>query len=125
MRPATEEMDLLGCFGVEPQLREADVDWLYNESTYSIDVDGLTVSFVVEPAYCRIALDVHRSGRRLFAFSGRWVVNMMVIDEPGVDAIEVTVDAHSWLRVQLRPAFEVTQGFDPDAESGAVADGGA
>ncbi len=118
MQPATE-LDLLGCFGVEPQLHEADVDWLYNEATYRVAVDGLAVSFIVEPAYCRISLEVHRGGQRLFAFSGRWV-NMWVIDEPGVDAIEVAVDAHSWLRLQLRPTFEITQGFDPDVESVAA-----
>ncbi len=42
---------------------------------------------------------------------------MRVIDEPGVDAVEVVMAERSWLRMQLRPVFEVTQGFEADAES--------
>jgi hypothetical protein len=122
VEPATELM-LLGCFGVEPQLLDAGVPWCYNQATYRVGVDGLDVTLVVTPAYCQVRLDVRRDGRPLFEFNADWVSDLRVIDERGVDAFEVGLGEGSWLRAQLRPAFVITQGFAPDAEPGAAADG--
>jgi reactive intermediate/imine deaminase len=34
------ELDLLACFGVEPQLRDPGVPWQDNCATYAVEVDG-------------------------------------------------------------------------------------
>jgi hypothetical protein len=33
------EWELLGCFGVEPQLLDPDVPWCYNDAVYEVEVD--------------------------------------------------------------------------------------
>ena len=105
------ELELLACFGVEPQLLDVDVPWCYNDAAYLVEVDGLSVSFAVQPAYRDVRLIVRRAEQRLFEFRAVGVGDVRVIDERGIDAVEVVLAEQSWLRVQLRPAFEVTQGF--------------
>ncbi len=111
MEPTTELM-LLGCFGAEPRLRDADMPWCYNEATYRVAVDGLDVTLVVTPAYCRARLTVRRDGRPLFEFTADWVIDLRVIDERGVDAFVLELSEGAWLRAQLRPAFVITQGHE-------------
>ncbi len=105
------ELQLLACFGVEPRLRDPGVPWCYNDAAYAVEVDGLSVSFAVQPAYRDVRLIVRRGEQRLFEFNSMGVRDVRVIDEPGVDVVEVVLDERSWLRLQIRPAFEVTQGF--------------
>jgi len=120
------ELELLACFGVEPQLLwpgEAD-PWCYNDAAYLVEVDGFSVSFAVAPAYPDVRIIVRRGEQRVFEFRSLGVRDVRVIDERGVDAVEVVLAEQSWLRLQLRPAFEITQGFAVDAEPGAAADTG-
>jgi hypothetical protein len=105
------ELEFLACFGVEPHLLDADVPWCYNDAVYSVQVDGFSVSFAVQPSYRDVRLIVRRGEQRLFEFNAVGVADVRIIDEPGVDAVEVLLTAESWLRVQLRPAFEVIQEF--------------
>lgn len=116
------EIALLLCFGAEPELLDADVLWCYNVATYRFEVEGFAVSFTVEPGYCRVHLDVRRDGLRLFGFAAEWIAELRVIDEPDVDAILVVMDVNSWLRLQLRPTFEVTHGFKPASSYGRSPD---
>lgn len=106
------ELELLACFGVEPQLLDAHVPWCYNEATYLVEVDGLSVTFVVAPGYRDVELGVRRGEQRLLGLKAGGVRDVRVLDEPGVDAVEVLIAEGSWLRLQLRPSFEVTQGFE-------------
>jgi hypothetical protein len=105
------ELEVLACLGVEPQMLDSDVPWCYNDAAYLVEVDGLSVSFAVAPGFGDVRLIVRRGDQRLFEFSAVGVRDVRVIDEPGVDAVEVVMAEESWLRLQLRPAFEVTQGF--------------
>lgn len=105
------ELELLACFGVEPRLLDAGVPWCYNDAAYLVEVDGLSVSFAVAPGYRDVRLVVRRGDQRLFELTAVGAADVRVIDERGVDAVEVLLSAESWVRVQLRPAFEVTQGF--------------
>ena len=106
------ELPLLACFGVEPKAPDPRTPWFYNTAVYEVEVDAVSVSFTIEPAYGNVRLVVRRAGRRLFQFDAKMVADLRVIDEPGVDAVEIDMTAGSWLRMQLRPTFEITQGFD-------------
>ena len=105
------ELQLLECFGVEPLLLDAAIPWCDNDAAYSVEVDGLSVSFAVRPSYRDVRIVVNFGDRRMLEFNATSVSDLQVIDEPGVDAIEVLMNEQSWLRVQLRPAFAITQGF--------------
>jgi hypothetical protein len=109
------ELELLACFGVEPTLLEPGDPWFYNDAVYSMEVGGLSVSFAVQPSCRDVRLIVRLGGRRHFEFNAMGVDDMRVIDERGIDAIVLTLAERSWLRVQLRPAFEITQGHGLDA----------
>jgi hypothetical protein len=106
------ELELLACFGVEPQLLDTDVPWCYNDAVYAVEVDGLSVSFAVHPAYRDVRLIVRRGEQRLFELNAVGVVDVRVIEEYGLDAVEVFLSSESWVRLQLRPVVEVTQGFE-------------
>lgn len=111
------ELEMLACFGVEPRLLDAvDVPWYYNRATYEVEVDGLFVSFVLTVSSGDLTINVTRDERRLFAFKAMQVADVIAIDEPGVDAVEIILTEGSWLRMQLRPVFEITQGFATGAE---------
>jgi hypothetical protein len=107
-----QEWQLLGCFGVEPQLLEPNVPWCYNDAAYVVEVDGLSVSFAVQPAYRDVRLIVRRDDQPLYELNAVGIEDMRVLDEPGRDIVEVRLSKREWLRVQLRPRFEITQGFD-------------
>ena len=105
------ELEVLACFGVEPRLLDSGVPWCYNDAAYAVDLDGLSISFAIHPAYRDVRLIVRRGEHRIFELNAVGVADVRVIDEQGLDAIEVLLSAESWIRVQLRPAFEVTQRF--------------
>ena len=109
------ELELLSCFGVEPVLLEPDEIWYFNDSAYCVQVEGLSVSFAFQPYHRDVRIIVSRNGQRLFEFNSMGVADVKVIDEPGVDAVEVLMIERSWLRLQLQPVFEITQGY-----SGAI-----
>jgi hypothetical protein len=108
------ELEMLACFGIEPQLLEPSIPWCYNDALYTLEVDGLLVSFAIAPAYRDVRIIIKRIDQRLFEFNSMGVADVRVIDEPGVDAVEVVISERSWLRLQLRPVLEITQGFEAD-----------
>ena len=109
------ELQLLACLGVEPQLLEPTELWCFNDAAYVVEVDGFTVSFVVAPAYTDVRIVVRRGDLRVFEFNSMGVLDVRVIEEPGLEAVEVVLAERSWLRLRLRPGFEITQGFDVEA----------
>jgi hypothetical protein len=110
-RVTATELELLACFGVEPQLLDAEDPWYCNDAAYTIEVDGYAVSFAIAPIYPDVRIVVRLDTRRVFEFNSRGVLDVRIIDEPGIDAVEVVIDERTWLRMQLRPAFEITQEF--------------
>ena len=105
------ELQLLACCEVEPRLLDVDVPWGYNTATYVFERDGMLVTFAVRPSYRDVRIGVKRGEQRLFEFNALGVADVIVIDEPGLDAIEVAIAEGAWLRLQLRPTVEITQGF--------------
>jgi len=105
------ELELLACFGIEPHLIEPEAPWCYNDAVYAVQVNGLSVSFAVQPEYRDVRLIVRDGAAVMFELNSMGVRDVRVIDEPGVDAVEVVMDEQSWLRLQLRPAFTITQQF--------------
>jgi hypothetical protein len=108
----------------EPQLLCDEVPWAYNEAVYQVEVDGLAISFVVAPATRDVRLIARRGERRVFELCAVGVADVRVDDERGVDAIKVQLSAGSWVRVQLRPTFEVMQGSSRRAEQCVTPDTG-
>jgi hypothetical protein len=106
-----QEWELLRCFAAEPKLLDPDVPWCYNDAAYGVEVDGLSVSFAVQPAYKDVRLIVRRGEQRLFELNAVGVMDVRVVDEPGRDIVAVRLSESGWLRMQLRPAFEITQGM--------------
>lgn len=106
------EWELLACIGVEPELLDPEVDWFYNDASYVVEVDGLSVSFAVQPSYRDVRLIVCQGGRRFYELNAVGVTDVRILEEAGRDIVEVRLTEREWLRVQLRPCFEITQGFD-------------
>ena len=86
--------------------------WCYNDALYVVEVDGLAVSFAVHPSYRDVRLIVNRSGQRLYELNAVGITDVRVLDERGYDILAVRLSDREWLRIQLRPRFEITQGFD-------------
>lgn len=105
------EYQLLACFGIEPERRDGTERWCHDDALYRVEVDGFLVSFAVAPIYPDVRIVVKFGGRRIFELTSMAVADVRVIDEPGVDAVEVHITAQSILRLQLRPAFEISQHF--------------
>jgi hypothetical protein len=109
------ELELLDCFRAVPDLLDPEVPWCYNAVEYLVEVDGLTVSFTISPSYRDVRIEVRREGKLLIEVLAKDVADVRVLDEPGADALEVVVDERSCLRLQLRPSFELRQGFEGGA----------
>ena len=106
-----KELQLLECFGVEPKLLDPKEPWCYNDAAYLVEVDGLSISFAIQPAYRDMRLIVRRGEQRLYELNATSVTDVRVLDEPGRDLLEVALTERSWLRLSLRPCFEITQVF--------------
>src|SRR5262245_38926348 len=111
MAITAQEWELLGCFGVEPELLDAGVPWCYNAATYTVEVDGLSLSFVVEPASYEVRVLVRRGSQRLYELNARSVKDIRVIDEPGRDLLEICLTDRESVLIQVRPVLEITQWF--------------
>lgn len=111
------ELELLDCFGAEPHLLDPDVPWCYNDAAYAVELDGLSVSFAVQPAYRDVRLMVRRGDQRLFELNAVGVADVRVINERGMDAVEVLLSAQARVRVQLRPRLEIEVRAEPQAEN--------
>jgi hypothetical protein len=110
-RITAKELELLGCFGVEPQLLDPDDPWCYNDALYVVEVDGLSVSFAVQPSYRDVRIIIRKNGQRVYELNAVGVEDVRVVEEPGRDIVEVRLTEREWLQVQLRPVFEITQKF--------------
>lgn len=105
------ERQLLACFGVEPQWLEAGIPWYYNTATYTLALDRWHIEFVLQPSSGEVLLRIDCAGQRCFEFSATAVRDVRVIDQPGVDAVEIVMEEHSRLTLQLRPSVKITQHF--------------
>lgn len=105
------ELQFFECFEVEPKLLDPTGPWCYNDALYIVVINGFEVSFAVAPAYADVRIIVRHENRRIFEFQSMQVRDVRVVDLPGIDAVEVDIAEQSWLRLQLRPHFEITQGF--------------
>jgi hypothetical protein len=113
---AATELQMLECFGVEPQLLDPNDPWCYNDAAYVVELDGMSISFAIAPAYRDVRFIVHRGDQRLFELNAMSVADVRVIDEPSRDLLEIALTERSWLRLQLRPFFEITQGFKGEVQ---------
>jgi hypothetical protein len=108
------ELELLACFGVEPIRSGEEVPWVYDGSVYSLRLGEFHIAFSVQPSYRDIGMTVQLRDLPLYDLHARGVRDLMVIDEPGVDALEIRLTERETLRVQLRPSFSVTHSFAVD-----------
>src|SRR6266566_6408929 len=106
------ELELLECFGAEPVLAEPEIPWCYTDATYTFEVDGLPVSFTVNPSYRDIRLVVSRKSRPFYELKAIGVDDVRILDFPGCDVFEIWLSAKEWLRIQIRPAFNMIHGFE-------------
>jgi hypothetical protein len=111
------ELQMLACFGVQPELLDPNAPWSYNDALYRAELDGFVVSFAVQPAYRDVRVTITRANQRLFEFNAVGVEDVHVIDEPGIDAVNVSLSPNAWYRIQLRPRLEIIQGFRSSQQS--------
>src|SRR5476649_1157700 len=106
------ELQMLECFGVEPKFLDPNEPWCYNDAAYSVELDGFSVSFAVQPAYRDVRIIVRRGEQRLYELNALGLADVLGLDEPGRDMVEVRFSERKWSRLQLRHALEITEGFD-------------
>jgi len=107
-----KDWELLSCFGVEPQLAESDVPWADNDALYVVELGEISLSCAIHPSYRDVRLMVHLGGKRIYELNAMDVSDILVPDAPGGDILEIRLSHREWLRVQLRPSFQITQGFE-------------
>jgi hypothetical protein len=110
MRVATAtELQLLECFGVEPDLLDLiNVPWCYNEARYQIEIDGYSISFTIQPAERDVKLVVQRSNQLHYELNAVAVIDVMVLDDPGRDILEIQIADGESLQLQIRPSVQIT-----------------
>jgi hypothetical protein len=107
-----KEWELLGCFASEPQRSDRRLPWLYDDSVYTAEIGALSVSCAIQPSYRDVRLTVRLCGERIYELNAANVADVRVLDEPGKDILEIQLSDWESLRVQLRPSFEITHGFE-------------
>jgi hypothetical protein len=50
------EWEFLSFFEVEPQLRDSDAPWCYNDALYRVRQGQLSLSFAIAPSYCDVRI---------------------------------------------------------------------
>ena len=93
-------------------LAEPNVSWYYTDSTYETITDGLNVTFTVHPSHRDIVLNVVRADRPFYELKAIGVEDVRVLDFPGCDVFEISLSKKEGLRIQLRPYFRITHGFE-------------
>ncbi len=90
---------------------DGDVLCCYNNASYQVEVNGLSVSFTIAPGYRDLRHIVRCREQRLFEFKAVGVLDVRVIDEPGIHAVKLVLTEKPWLRLQLSLGFEVIHGM--------------
>ncbi len=108
------ELQLLACLGVEPQELEPGIPWYYNTATYTLALGRWHIEFLLQPSSGEVQLRIDCAGQRCFEFSATAVRDVRVIDQPGVDVVEIVMEERSRLTLQLRPSVKITQHFQTE-----------
>lgn len=109
MKPITaEEWELLNFFEVEPELRDPDVVWMFNDAAYSLHQDGIDLSVAIAPSYRDLRIILRCGQRVLFELNAMSVGDVRVRTEKRQSFLEVVVDDDTSVRVEVRPSLKVT-----------------
>jgi hypothetical protein len=108
------ELELLELFGVEPELKwlEEDLGWMYNDAVYRFSIQDFQLTVALSPATRDIRIIVKRGDQHVYEFQSLGVQDVRVIQTKDTSALEVILDTHSTLRMQVFPSFEVWHGYD-------------
>src|SRR5262245_25242215 len=103
------ELELLECFGTEPRRVDPDLPWFHNKATYSIELDGLAISYTIHPSFRDISLIVYRGKDRFYELNAVGVVDVRIPHIWGYDVVEILLTECEGLRLQLSPSVSIAQ----------------
>jgi hypothetical protein len=105
---SAEELDLLSFFSSEPKQRDADVPWPYNDSLYEANVDGVSLSFAVAPAYKDVRIILKTGEHIVYELNAVGVDDVKYHNDGGRETLEIIVSPRDRLWLRVAPRIQVS-----------------
>jgi hypothetical protein len=99
----TEELELLGFFGVEPKRLDPDVPWPYNDFVYEVQRDETSLSFAVAPAYRDVRIVWKSDSRTLYELNAVGVADVKYHNDRGRESLEIVISSQDRVLLRIDP----------------------
>lgn len=98
-------------FECEPELRDGDEPWIYNDALYSFRRGRLLVSFALAPSQRDVRLILKLETDVLYELNGMDVKDVVYHHSGGQETREIIVKANDKISVRLKPAVLIRHDF--------------
>ena len=109
-----EEWQVLSFFEVEPQLRDPDEPWCYNDAVYIVERGDHRLNFALAPAYRDVRIILTHKNTRLYEFNSMSVQDVRYSDERGDETLEIIISDRERILLRVKPYIEILHNIDDD-----------
>lgn len=106
---SAQEWELLSFFAVEPQRLDPDIGWPYNDFSYVIERDDLTLTCAIAPAYKDVRLTLTRNDGTLYELNALSVADVRYRRDDGTEVIEIVLSERESIRLCVEPHISIRQ----------------
>jgi hypothetical protein len=108
-RLSIESYELLGFFEVEPKVDDLTMPWECTDCTYRTTIGQFEIEFGITEHYADVSLQMLRDSVVLLSISALSVHDVRLTKMREVEIIEVIVNTHHSISIQLRPTLFIKQ----------------
>lgn len=108
-RLSVNEYDLLNFFETNPTQLDADVPWIYNDSTYEASDGHVQISFAIAPSVNDVRVLLRSDGVPLYELKAIGVEDVRLHNDKGIESLEIIVPARDSIWIKIKPTISINQ----------------
>lgn len=107
-----EELDLLGFFGVEPEVLDPDIPWPYNRFVYSLICGSTSVFFALEPAHKELRIILKNGDVKFYELNAVAIEDVCYRNDNGRETLEIIFGDGDRMWFGLYPQVAINHDFN-------------
>jgi hypothetical protein len=110
-----EEWQLLSFFEVEPELREANELWCYNDALYKVQQGDIELSVAIAPAYRDVRIVLKHCDVRIYELNAMAIRDIRYRKDDATETLEIDLGICQGISLRIKPQIELLQAFEESA----------
>lgn len=102
-----EEEELLSFFESEPDRASLDPIWLFDDSIYKAEANGLELTFAIHPSMKDVRLILLSNGHSVYELNATSVQDVRYSSGSGCEALTVVVNEREEIELLVKPNISV------------------